>query len=303
MYRSILVPLDGSRFAEFALPFAASIAKLTGAALHLVRVHLPIRDTAIPGIAELDAELRAGERADLERVARQLQQERGLGSMVSLEDDPAGHAICERARAVGAELIVMTTHGRTGFSRFWIGSVADAVVRDAGVPVLLLRPRPSALPVEGDHLFSDILLPLDGSEAAESIIPHALALGSLGGARYTLLRVVQPYVAPVVAFPDVPTPMLDEQVLEGSMECARKYLATTADRMRASDGSVDVRTEVVVHELPAMAVLDHLQHGMFDLVALTTHGRGLRRFVLGSVADKLLRGAVVPLLSYRPSAK
>ncbi|HEX6536833.1 MAG TPA: universal stress protein [Gemmatimonadaceae bacterium] len=302
MFRSLLVPLDGSRFAEFALPFAASIAKRTGAALHLVRVHLPVRDAAIPGVADYDAASRAVERADLQCVVQRLQRDWEIGATLSVEEDPAAQAICARALAVGADLIVMTSHGRTGVSRLWIGSVADAVVRDAAVPVLLLRPRETTLPIESERLFSDILLPLDGSAGAESIIPHALALGSLGGARYTLLRVVQPWVTPVVAFPEVPVPFLDEQVLERSKACARAYLGSVADRMRAADPSADVRTEVVVHELPAVAVLDYLQRGEFDLVALTTHGGGLRRLVLGSVADKLLRGAMAPLLIHRPAA-
>lgn len=302
MYRSLLVPLDGSRFAEAALPVATAIATRTGATIHLVRVHAAVREAEISAFAAFDDEVRAGERAYLESVAERLDRESDIRATVNVEQDREPTAICARARACGAELIVMTTHGRTGLSRAWIGSVADGVIRDAAVPVLLVRPHEEAPSKASARLFSEILVPLDGSASSESIVPHALALGALGGARYTLLRVVQPYIAPLMAAPEAPSPLVDQQVLDRELECARKDVASVAERMRAEGGAAAVRTDVVVDEFPAIAILERLRQGSFDLAALATHGRGLRRVMVGSVADKLLRGTALPLLVYRPPA-
>ena len=96
-----------------------------------------------------------------------------------------------RAREIDADLIVMTSHGRTGLSRMWLGSVADGLIRHSRVPVLLLRPIDAAAPRPFAHgLYKHILVPFDGSAASEEVLPAALALAKCGSARISLLRVV-----------------------------------------------------------------------------------------------------------------
>jgi len=157
MYRSLLVPLDGSTLSEHALPSAGAVARRSDARLSLAYVHLPY--TADPifveGMRVVDEDLhslrREHERAYLERLSARLVVEASIATTASiLEPLGAGtHAesiadtISRHATAIGADLIVVTTHGQSGLARLLLGSVADKVIRGTEIPVLLYRPRES----------------------------------------------------------------------------------------------------------------------------------------------------------------
>ncbi len=143
MYKKILVPLDGSTFAEAVLPHVCALAKCTGAEVALLRVAIRwMYDYAMPAplptspmLAESDQEP-----ADyLDHVAADL---RAAGFQVTTEicAGPVAETILEYAEGIGADLIAMSTHGRSGLARWFIGSVADKIVRGARLPVLLVRP-------------------------------------------------------------------------------------------------------------------------------------------------------------------
>jgi nucleotide-binding universal stress UspA family protein len=194
---------------------------------------------------------------------------------------PVTDALHEHAEAVGCDLVVMTTHGRSLLSRAWLGSVTDSFVRRASMPVLLVRPGEGEPARAVEPVFRHMLIPLDGSALAEQILPFAAALGIPTETTYTLLQVVAPVVLGYA--PYAHTVGLDERVLDEMRAEARAYLEEIAGRLRAQ--GAQVRTAVVVGE-PALAILDYAgEHGA-DLVALSTHGRGgLARLLLGSVAD------------------
>jgi nucleotide-binding universal stress UspA family protein len=200
------------------------------------------------------------------------------------------------------DLVVMTTHGRGPFSRFWLGSVADEFLRRAPVPVLLVRPQETKPDLGREPALRHVLVPLDGSPLAEQILGPAVSLGSLTRADYTLLRVVPPpmfgvYDAGGFAISPVEEPSLEEQ-----RSHAEAYLDKVAERLRAK--SLPVRTQVIVGRQPSEAILEEAQTQAIDLIALATHGlQGLQRLLLGSVADKVIRGASIPVLVYRPTGK
>jgi len=213
-------------------------------------------------------------------------------------------AICDFAAAMEAPLIVISTHGRTGFSRVWLGSVADAIVRHASTPVLMLRHHG-----EGDgeltrtHHFRHLLVPLDGASFAEVSLTPAAALAKAFRAKLTLLRVVAPVNAPIplYAAPYVAPPIADdEETLNIRLEGAEDYARAAAIRLRLEDPSLEVDTVVRVEESPAKAILDAAcAHGV-DTIALATHGRGVSRLVVASVTDKVLRGGPEAVLVLRP---
>jgi nucleotide-binding universal stress UspA family protein len=151
VYKKILLPLDGSEFAERVIPLVEPLAEKLGSALVLLQVTTALEvlmAEITPGVAGtpgvvvdpqpiLDAE----QSAAAEYLGRWTERLRGKGYTVEAEH-PAGHAptvIIERARALGADLIAMSTHGRSGLRRMFLGSVADAVLRHAQCPVLLVR--------------------------------------------------------------------------------------------------------------------------------------------------------------------
>jgi nucleotide-binding universal stress UspA family protein len=187
VYKSILVPLDGSPLADRALSVATSIAEKTECKLHLVHVFHGFVVDELPFYGLSGEAARAG--AENFVLATALRTQRTLKGTVdgALVDGPTAQAIVARAVKVSADLIVMGSHGRTGASRFWLGSVADAVIRSAPVPVLMVRNEAvaDATPVK----FERLLLPLDGSELAEVALPHAMAFAQMNDAHIHVLRV------------------------------------------------------------------------------------------------------------------
>jgi nucleotide-binding universal stress UspA family protein len=174
------------------------------------------------------------------------------------------------------------------------------------IPLLLLRPQDGPLDFAREPSFRHVLIPLDGSPLAEQILDPAGTLAELEQAECTLLRVIKPMVIGNYNPTDPALSGLDHQVLkelqalhEQDRVHALEYLQQIAGRLRAR--GVQVQTRVVVHEQPAVAILEEIKARRPDVVALATHGRGgLQRLLLGSVADKVLRGAGVPVLVHRP---
>lgn len=294
MYASILVPLDGSRFAEEAIPHALDLVRQSGARLHLVTVRTPTA-ALLADLAGRHVETAAAdpEQRYLDRMCERLCDELGESVSFELLEPPVADALNDYALEHGVDIIVMTTHGRGGLSRAWLGSVADALVRRATVPVLLYRPGME----RGSDSFRNILVPLDGSAESETAVPRAVELGGLTGARYTLLRVVQmPFLMEGLTSAELLR--VDSDELDRRRGDAERYLRRLADRI-GKDG--DVRTTTLLHERPADAILQHARDCDADLIAMATRGLGgWKRMVLGSVADKVLRGAEQPVLLYHP---
>jgi len=309
MYRKVMVPLDGSSFAEHALPLARAITRFCGAELHLVAVVPPLAEAYTEGVffgtADLEAEVVARQKAYLARVGHQL-EEAVTTSTAVLEGEVAG-SLCAHAAAAGADLVVMATHGRGPLARFWLGSVADEMVRHAHLPVLLVRPEDGPVNLAAEPRPLRILVPLDGSELAERILEPAVALAeTMPGVEFVLLRVIKP-VVPIVDLPEGPSAdaeahhiLKEVQVLQEHLfRKAEGYLKDVADRLRLRGIEAEVR--VAVDDRPEESILHEAEKARANLIALETHGRGgLTRLVLGSVADKVVRGAHVPVMVQGP---
>lgn len=304
MSAPILVPLDGSAFAEQALPVATALAARRDAPLHLVSVYqpfVPIEATRAYD-RRLDDERREELRGQLQARAESLAAAVPGGvTHADLEHTDVAAAIIAEGERVGASLVVAATHGRGGLQRAWLGSVADALIRRAPMPVLLVRPREE----EGTEApaptapFRRVLLPLDGSERAEQAIAPALSLAATEGAKVRLLRVVK--VPPTRVDPEQTfwTP-LERDAIEEQRAAAMTYLEDV--RRTKVPASVDVDTSVVLHSSPATAIVTQAEAWGADLIAMSTRGLGgLERLVAGSVADKVYRAASVPTLVVRPS--
>lgn len=301
-YRSVMVPLDGSDFARRALPAAEHLARRDGARLHLVTVHpgLP----AGPGGTVPEALVRGhreeeeARRAALEELAAELRT-RGHEVGAEVLEGAVVEALADRA-AEAADLVVMATHGRGPFSRVWLGSVADGLMRSSSVPLLLVRPPDGAGgDAPGAGGFRRLVAPLDGSPLARRVLAPATRLLEEGG-RIILLRVVEPVTMTGFGPADVPSGV-DVSATEAVEERAEERLEATARDLRGRLAG-DVETRLVRHPYPARAVLDAVEEAGADATALATHGRGgLRRLVVGSVADKVVRGGRTPVLVVRPA--
>jgi nucleotide-binding universal stress UspA family protein len=294
MVRVVLVPLDTSSFAEQALPHAIALAQRADAELHLVcfRASLPPDFAGMPN-----------EEVYLARIAAQLEPElRHAISHAVLVDElgplyPTPTSTCvadalsRYAREHGADFIVMATHGRGGgVRRAWPGSVADSLIRSASLPVLLIRPHDRAFgsAISADRGIRHIVIPVDGSDTAGQMIPYALKLGSAFDARYSLVRVISPLswdsYAPVWG-PEPPLIRLAiAEYLEGLASSLREHGCTVA-------------TRVLDAFSPGPAIVQFAETYAGDAIALSTTGAGrVRRLLLGSVTDSVVRNSKVPVL-------
>jgi nucleotide-binding universal stress UspA family protein len=292
MYRTILVPLDGSPLAEQALPLAVSIAQRAHARLRLVRVHHHPAIHITPGKPRVAAET---ERSYLESVAATAKATGGVPTEAALLDGPVAATLCKHAMEVKSNLMVMTTHGRGPLSRFWLGSTTDDLVRNTPVPLLIYHPVPGR-PPPADFRFHRILVPLDGSDVAEEAIGPAAEMARIMDAALTFVRVIEP--VPLVA-PDglvYTPPALDTALMDELTTQAEAYVNHAAARWQGE--GLKVETRILVNDLPTAAVLEAAAG--HDLIALATHGRSrMARLFLGSVADKVVRGAACPVLVVR----
>ena len=304
MLDQLMVTLDGSDFGEHALPFARAIAEKTGASVNLSHVNCCDPPTDLlqntpfqyEGVSmAVYEEKHSGERIMyLEKLEKGLKAELPDNRVDSaLLEGYVTEALERQAREIDAKLVVMTSHGRTGVSRAWLGSVADSLVRHSTFPLLVIRSLE-----DGESFptpcFDHILVPLDGSSVGEQILEPAVALGKAMGSRFTLLHVVSPHVTMGARVSPLPATRLEEKLSR-----AQAYLTGVAERL-AGQG-IAVQWKIESHFAPARAILNTAEQDEVDLIAIATHGyTGVKRALLGSVADKVLRGAQQPLLLERP---
>jgi nucleotide-binding universal stress UspA family protein len=299
-----MVPLDGSSFGEQALPLASAIARRSGATLEMVHKHVPPApvhpDSVLSADARLDPRSRKLEQGYLDAIVTRLSGTGLRKASTALLDGPIADALVKHAVDSGADLVVMTTHGRGPLQRFWLGSVADALLRRLPMPLLLLRPREEEEGIDKDEsaaLPRRILVPLDAGHS-ERILRFALELGRLSGAEYHLLNVVAP--VPILGYDMAAyAPAGTDLVLTDKLQRdAIERLEKIATPLRREGLTVHVRAVAEVNT--ATTILEQCRSLNCDLIALETHGRGgLSRLLLGSVADKVVRGASVPVLVHR----
>jgi nucleotide-binding universal stress UspA family protein len=284
--KRIVVPLDGSRLAEAILPMASALARDYDADLLLVRALRPL------GSADAEVEAQEDAEAYLRAAAGRLGA-RGLSVSWKVWYEEPARAIADAARYNDAGLIVMSTHGRGGLDRLLFGSVAETLVRQAPVPVLLVRGELSWQPGE----LGKILVPLDGSELSEAVLPVVERLAGPFDLAIELVRAIEPI--PPFAAVEL-TGSVTEDVGRLEREEARAYLAKVAAPLEAK--GCRVKSAVVLG--PAVdAILRTAQEGRAGLVAMSTHGRsGIGRLLLGSVAERVLRAAPTPVLLWKATA-
>ncbi len=304
-FRSILVPLDGSPLGEAALPWAIALAAASRAKLRLVLVHQsppPVwSDAAARLFTRVELALRRSERDYLRRHAAHARRGSRIQVATVVLDGPVARTLLEYVTDSGADLVVMSTHGRGPLQRAWLGSVADQLLRSLRIPLLLVRPVEGETAAPATLTGGELLVPLDGSALAEAVLPHAAGIARVFNAPVTLLQVVPPVV--LATDPALPFPQgFDEELTANARDDAQDYLDGVAEQLRET--GVRATAVAVLGGNPAETVLDASRAPAVRLVALATHGRGgVRRLVLGSVADKLIRGAERPVLVVRPAGK
>lgn len=293
---TIVVPLDGSPFAEHAIPMALAIAEQCDAILHLVHVVVAVNDIEpFAALYDADAALRSLKRRRrkyLNEIAREISS----SSPVSVSQTVIeGHAVpktLDDMQDIDADLVVMATHGRGAARRLWWGSVAHSLLQRASVPVILVRgsndPAEFA-PTSVDNL----LLPLDGTKETEKTLDPLLDMGLFPSARHTLLRVLGLESQHVVNNYSLETEWVPSR---RSWTAAMRYLHPLVRTLR--DDSRRVRMRIVNSDEPVGQIIRRCADEVnADLITLAYRRRSpIARFVWPGTTDYLFRTSNVPLM-------
>lgn len=301
MYKVIMVPTDGTGFDREAIRVALRIAERSDAKVRLVRVLATASFFGMAATAEgtaIAAEVVHSERdralSELYALAAECRATSQADITVDLHAGPVGDVLQGYARRNDVDLIVISTHGRSGISRLSLGSVTDSLIRHTTIPVLVVKPPTSYLNPQVIEAFKRIVVPLDGSMLAEQILPRVLALAKLEEAEITLLNVLIPQSYSPREVVDPNLPWWDKDIAH-----AQTYLFRVAGRLRCN--GVAVTTDIVIGENVASAIGDFAGRERADLIAIATHGRGgLARMLRGSVADAVMHSSRLSMLVFKP---
>lgn len=306
MYHRIIVPLDGTPFSEYAIPYGARIAERAGATLELCHVH--VHHDRNPDFAALtpyqfqhcveaeyafDAEHEERESEYLDGVAERVRAQTAAVVTTRMLTGRVQGALRHEAETSVADLLVMATHARSGFARVRLGSVADELVHSLSMPILLVQPGDATEPPVFDG-FRRALVTLDGSPFSEQVLHQAIPLLLAAGARPLLLHVLAPVLGPArrTGGPEDPRSLQRR-------EDAIAYLKVQAALLAEHGLECDILT--VVDRNAADAILKLAQEEDVDLLTMATHGRGgVSRLVMGSIADQVMRQCRKPVMLYRP---
>jgi len=312
MYKRMLVPLDGSELAEVVFAYAKELAGRLDLDIILLHVSRPEEGELLPmhrAYIERAAEI-------VRRQSEEVQQRTGIkpgGKAVEARGELAvGHPaeeILRYADVNNIDLILMATHGRSGVRRWALGSVADKVLRASNIPVWLARTRIPEEIVYDKWPKRTILVPLDGSELAESVLPHVEALAKQRSAELVNVVLLRVCEHPIISsdYPEAIMPLSWEEHIEQEMARAKQigeqYLAGVEKRLK--DAGLKVSSEVLLGKTlagnPAYEIVDYANRNPFNLIVMATHGRsGISRWAYGSVAEKVLLGSSSPIFLVRP---
>jgi nucleotide-binding universal stress UspA family protein len=321
MLKRILVPLDGSARAERAIPVAARIARAAGGKVVLVQaVAIPFAYSPYVGSMSSAAETID---AELDVSNSYLRTVADSETLEDIETDikalygSAAPTVLSTAHAYNADLIVMTSQGKTGMKRWMLGSVAQKIARHCPMPVLVLHesgPLPVGQHRDGRPLRA--LVPLDGSVLAKAALePAAQLVAALSapeqGALH-LMRVVKPPAPEELKAAGDQESI--ERLKENTLHKAKTYLNSIADHLRAgplADLKLTITWSVAVDDDIAHAIIHMAENGedaegagvfgRCDLIAIATHGRGgFEHWVLGSITERVLGATKFPILVVRP---
>ena len=284
MYQTFLVPLDGSKLAERAVPVAAQLAAATKARIVLLQ--------AI-GLHIAEARTYLGD------IAIGLRN-RGLHVDTVVAPEPAAEAIVAYIGAHPVDMVIMSTHGRSGLGRVVFGSVAEAVLTHSHAPILLLRAAKD-VPDFAPTTHPRILLPLDGSHFAEAALPYAAALTKALDGTLVLTEVCLEPVDMSIWNANTKQLLNDiERIHQRERRHAEGYLAHLQAQFEAEGLKVET---CVCRGAPGDRVRQQCDQLGANLVVMATHGRGgLTRAILGSVALDVLHHGHLPMLLVRPTA-
>lgn len=299
MYTRILVPLDGSKTAEQVLPYVRTVSHKLGAPVELMGV-IDIAEFAAHISAEkaryLERMIEQGERSTMDYLKGVAAAFKGAAVSCAIEKGTAAGGIIDKAAQDKDTLIMMATHGRSGINRWVLGSVAEKVLRATNNPLLLVRATDQGAAGEEARL-SSVIVPLDGSELAESVLPAVTELAKKLDLEVILFRAYNiPYS--IYAGADGYYAINFDQLIAEIKDEATSYLEKKTEELRRK--GVEKVSSLAKEGLSADEIISLGRQTPDNLIAMCTHGRsGVKRWVLGSVTETVVRHCGDPVLVIR----
>jgi len=296
MFTRILVPLDGSKIAEGVLPYARMLAE---------NLHIPVELLTVLDVAEITRHVHANQLTHVDAVIKDevLKAEKYLGGVATsfhgesvgctVEKGATAGTILSKAEADKGTLITMATHGRSGLKRWLLGSIAEKVLRAANNPLFLIRANEDAA-TDGKATLDSMMVPLDGSKLAESILLYAVELAKAMNLKVRLMR-----------SHNIRGMLFSQKdysgfgaVLTQAKDEATSYLDAKVQESKAQ-GLLEV-TSLILDGEPTERIIEAAKEAPNSLIAMCTHGRsGVKRWMLGSVTEKVVRHSGNPVLVVR----
>jgi len=302
VYKRMLVPLDGSKLAESAITYAEDLAARLGLDVVLLHVCNPLLQQYAPMhrmYVEHAAEATAQK---IRQTQERLSEGKGVQAVDVQGELTIGYPAEEILRYVDEnriDIILMTTHGYSGLLRWAMGSVADKVLRASRVPVCLAHVGSADEITDEEWSTRIIIVPLDGSELAEAVLPHVEALAKQRGIELeeiVLLRVCE-YPIVAVEYPGEDWTDYINESIERCRNVSEQYLAGVEKRFNKTGQKVSTK---VLTGNAAEEIINYTKQNPFSLIVMSTHGySGVGRWVFGSVADKILHGVSNPVFLVR----
>ena len=310
MFTKALVPLDGAEVSKGVIPFVTQFARGLdiGVVLATAVEFDPLREgllnriagglTDAPSADALRERIERDVKNRLEDLADSMALE-GIAAETLVRFGPVSDSIIGMAQDSDCDLIAMSTRGRGVVSSGLLGSVTYKIMHESPMPVMAITPERAAQNWGDDYAIKQIILPLDGSELAEAALPYAAVIAQRMNMTVTLVSVLS---LDDVAYSEGYNLGSVLRDVEGEMEVeTRRYLAGVARQLR-EDG-LDARIEVLRGGSASSEIANLARETDHNMIALATHGRsGVRRLLMGSVAEAVVRESGDPALIIRPPA-
>lgn len=291
----VLITLDGSPLAEHSLTYLPALARLDGVTFQLLSVVDKTEEIHSLSLAEVEKRERNVLTTYLHETASDIEKHYGIKAEIEVAVGVPAEVIQRHAAELSPDLLVISTHGRSGISRWRRGSVAAKVLHGATCPVLIVGPKAveqgAWREATAVTAFNTILVPLDGSELPEPALSTAASLAHQFGSKVHLVRAVQ-----IRLLDDGVAAAGSVEIISQLEQGAASYLLTARDKLHVAG---EVVTEVRIGAA-ATVLEEYISNEEIDLVVMTSHGRsGLVRAALGSVTDRLTGNGTAPVLVVR----
>ncbi len=299
-YQQILIPLDGSKLAEKALPYAQDLAAKFDCKIILLNVRLPAEDPYHPALEQYLEKMANTLKRDIHNQKTEKNRHVEIDPVTVNTSDLVRHAaedIINYAAREKVDLIAMASHGHSGIKHWALGGVSDKLLHISNIPVLLVRAN-----TDEHNGFDKILVPLDGSELAECVLPHAQVIGiGYNCSRVTFLRVVESLLHSAQGESDgggnVYTEKEVQEIEYRNEDVAKKYIRQVAEKVGFKRSII--HTEVLSGNV-AETIIKYAENNDIDLIIMSTHGySGMSRWTLGSISERVLRYSGLPVLLIR----